>query len=190
MSRILYLHGLASSGQSSTPQTLRKMLPDFEVLSPDIPVDPTEALPQLTELCRECQPDLVMGTSMGGMYAQQMHGYRKILINPAFHVSDILKQNMGRQPFFNQREDGQTEFEINEDLYRSFLAMEKKQFEGITAFDKAATLALFGTADELVNGQEEYLCRYPYAALFVGGHRLNHQVIEETVLPWIKKWLV
>ena len=42
---IIYLHGYGSSGLSNTVSYLRKLMPDCEVIAPDIPVDPKEALP-------------------------------------------------------------------------------------------------------------------------------------------------
>lgn len=41
---IIYLHGLSSSGQSNTAKKLRELLPDDNVVTPDIPVSPIEAL--------------------------------------------------------------------------------------------------------------------------------------------------
>jgi len=58
--------------------TLRQELPGFEVVAPDIPVDPVEALPFLKDLCKKENPNVVIGTSMGGMYAQQMSGFNRI----------------------------------------------------------------------------------------------------------------
>ena len=48
--KIIYFHGFASSGASGTVQLLRKMLPSAQVIAPDIPVEPEEALPMLHEL--------------------------------------------------------------------------------------------------------------------------------------------
>lgn len=48
--RLLYIHGLSSSGMSATAGTLRKLLPEYEVLSPDLPVNPQEAFSMLKEL--------------------------------------------------------------------------------------------------------------------------------------------
>lgn len=42
--QILYINGLSSSGLSGTADRLRKYLVDDEVLSPDLPVEPQEAL--------------------------------------------------------------------------------------------------------------------------------------------------
>ena len=42
---IIYLHGYGSSGESCTVKHLRKKMTKYEVLAPDIPVNPAEALP-------------------------------------------------------------------------------------------------------------------------------------------------
>lgn len=70
--KLMYLHGFGSSAASGTVKTLRELLPDFDIVAPDIPVDPVEALPFLRGLCMNEVPDVVVGTSMGGMYAQMM----------------------------------------------------------------------------------------------------------------------
>ena len=41
--KLIYFHGFASSGASGTVQLLRKLLPEDEIIAPDIPVDPQEA---------------------------------------------------------------------------------------------------------------------------------------------------
>ena len=82
--KLVYFHGFASSGASGTVQLLRKIFPSAQVVAPDIPVDPEEALPMLQKLVQAEQPDVIVGTSMGGMYAQQMHGFLRICVNPSF----------------------------------------------------------------------------------------------------------
>ena len=185
MKTLLYLHGLSSSGQSNTPNMLRKLLPDWNIVSPDIPIDPEEALCMLRRLCKEIAPDIVVGTSMGGMFAQQMHGYRKILVNPAFHVSEFMRQNLGVQTFFSPRKDGATEYEITSELCDAYEAMESQQFDGILPQDKNITMALFGTEDDLVDGRKEYYQYYSRGTLFEGGHRLTMEVVENVLLKWI-----
>jgi len=185
MKTLLYLHGLSSSGQSNTSNMLRKLLPDWNIVSPDIPIDPEEALCMLRRLCKEIAPDIVVGTSMGCMFAQQMHGYRKILVNPAFHVSEFMRQNLGVQTFFSPRKDGATEYEITSELCDAYKAMESQQFDGILPQDKNITMALFGTEDDLVDGRKEYYQYYSRGTLFEGGHRLTMEVVENVLLKWI-----
>ena len=42
--KLIYFHGFGSSGASGTVEHLRNLLPNDEVIAPDIPVDPVEAL--------------------------------------------------------------------------------------------------------------------------------------------------
>ena len=89
--QVVYLHGLQSSGQSTTAQRLRRTLPKHEVISPDLAVQPDVALSQLRKLATTLRPDaIIVGTSMGGFFAQLFRGFNRILINPSFHVSRKL----------------------------------------------------------------------------------------------------
>ena len=53
MKKIIYLHGFGSSGATQTADYLRNKLPEVEVISPDIPLHPEEALQMLNRLCYE-----------------------------------------------------------------------------------------------------------------------------------------
>ena len=186
--KIIYFHGFASSGASGTVQNLRLILPDDEIIAPDIPVDPAEALPFLRELCASEQPDLVIGTSMGGMYAQQMHGFRKICVNPAFNMSTMSKVlKTGEHPFLNGRKDNQKTFRITREIIQHFNQMERQQFKGITDFDLANTYGLFGIHDDLVNTYDLFRRHYPNAERFDGEHRLNDKVLKKVIIPLIEK---
>ena len=186
--KIIYFHGFASSGASGTVQNLRLILPDDEIIAPDIPVDPAEALPFLRELCASEQPDLVIGTSMGGMYAQQMHGFRKICVNPAFNMSTMSKVlKTGEHPFLNGRKDNQKTFRITREIIKHFNQMERQQFKGITDFDLANTYGLFGIHDDLVNTYDLFRRHYPNAERFDGEHRLNDKVLKKVIIPLIEK---
>ena len=186
--KIIYFHGFASSGASGTVQNLRLILPDDEIRAPDIPVDPAEALPFLRELCASEQPDLVIGTSMGGMYAQQMHGFRKICVNPAFNMSTMSKVlKTGEHPFLNGRKDNQKTFRITREIIQHFNQMERQQFKGITDFDLANTYGLFGIHDDLVNTYDLFRRHYPNAERFDGEHRLNDKVLKKVIIPLIEK---
>ena len=189
MKKIVFLHGFGSSGATKTVDYLRTKLPDTMVISPDIPLDPELALRELNKLCHDENPDVIVGTSMGAMYAQQMHGSHNIMVIPAFHVSEIMRQNMGINPFTNLRKDGEKEFEITARLCDEYASMEKKQFLGITEYDKGHTFAFFGTEDTLVNGYEEYLKYYSNATRYPGGHSLLQKWVKEYILPCIQHLL-
>lgn len=187
---IIYLHGLASSGQSNTAKKLRELLPDDNVVTPDIPVSPIEALQLLLSLAGEYRTDdtIIVGTSMGAMYACQMKGYRRILVNPAFHVSGLLKDNKGKQlQFFSKREDGHESFEVTESLIREFEEMEANLFY-VDDMNPEGVIGLFGGADEVCDCRDEYREHYSYWSTFPGGHRLNEGVIKNIIIPVIN-WM-
>mgnify|MGYP002626195895 FL=1 len=184
MNKLIYFHGFGSSGEGSTVKTLQELLCDRVVLAPDIPVDSAEALPFLKEFCKKEQPDVIVGTSMGGMYAQQMHGFKRICVNPAFDISkhkDILKE--GTFEFFNHRKDGEKTFTITPEVIRHFAQMEAHQFDGITDYDKEYVFGLFADNDTTVNCEDIFLQHYRNVIHFRGEHRLNRQVIEEVIVP-------
>lgn len=125
---------------------------------------------------------------MGGMYAQQITGFKRILVNPSFHVSNTLKKNIGKTlPFFSPREDGNTEFDVTEMLVKKFEKMEANQFDN--AKDPKNVMALFGTNDTTVNCKEEYLKYYENYVDFNGEHRLTDEIIEDIIAPLIKEKL-
>jgi len=187
--KLLYIHGLSSSGNSSTAKNLAQLLPDTEIIAPDLPINPVEAIRLLQEICKSEMPDIIIGTSMGGMFAQQMHGYKKILVNPALHVSEFLRKNIGVQGFLNPRIDGATTYEITNSVCDEYLNIENRQFEGITPFDSENTYALFGEKDELVNCQKEYLHYYKKFEWFHGTHRLTFNDVQDVVVPIVERIL-
>lgn len=191
--KLIYFHGFASSGASGTVELLRKMLPSADIIAPDIPVDPEEALPYLKQLVTDERPDIIVGTSMGGMYAQQMHGYLRICVNPAFRMSTMSKVlRTGTHKFLNGRKDNAKEFRITKETLQHFNQMERRQFDGITADDRELCYGLFGINDTTVNPVNAYntfIKYYAHAERFDGEHQLNERVLRHTLLPLLKKLL-
>ena len=144
MKKIMYLHGFGSSGASGTVEILRREFWEkadasrrATVVAPDIPLDPLAALPMLETLAYDEMPDLIIGTSMGGMYAQQLHGFTRICVNPAFFISkkyDILF--VGKHKWMNRRKNGETEFHVTAETISHFQEMEAHQFDGVTDDDR------------------------------------------------------
>lgn len=184
--KLMYLHGFGSSAASGTVKTLRELLPDFDVVAPDIPVDPAEALPFLRGLCMNEVPDVVVGTSMGGMYAQQMRGYNRICVNPAFEMSKKSKMlTVGTHEYFKPRKDGTTHFEITSEIICHHAEMEKHQFDGITETDRKQVWGMFADNDQQVNGESLFLQYYNQVIHFCGEHRMDDRVIEDVLVPLI-----
>ena len=49
---------------------------------------------------------------MGGMFAQQLYDCKKIIVNPAFHVSRTMRKQIGICPFLNPRKDSAITYTI------------------------------------------------------------------------------
>ena len=184
----MYVHGFASSGSSGTVMTLRRYMTKWSVIAPDLPVDPFEALELLRRMVEEERPDIVVGTSMGGMYTQQLWGVPRIVVNPSFEMSrSLLFGKMGRNKYMSKRKDGATEFRIDKSVVERFRLMEKEQFSGITDDEKKLVVGLFGDKDPIVHFQPlmaqlygEERCRW-----FAGEHRLNDTVVKKVLIPLI-----
>ena len=188
---ILYLHGFGSSGLSSTVKHIRKKMPQYDVLAPDIPVNPAEALPFLKDYCQSHQPDLVIGTSMGGMYAMQMHDYKRICVNPALRMSeliDVLKP--GTYEYFNPTQSGETHFTITEDTIQQFREMEAHLYDDLNEENRQWCWGFFGDEDTTVNCREEFEQHFaPHVQTFHGGHRMNNRTLDEVILPFVENLL-
>lgn len=188
----------ASGGDSATARLLQKLLPEVEVVSPDLPVSATAALALLTEIARELTPDdIIVGTSMGAFYAQMMHGWRRILVNPSFRTSEaILRRNFGKtMPFFIPRRDGVQSYTVTEELCRDIEEVESRQFEpgfgvvGERADSDDLVKAFFGLRDTTVNCRDEYLEHYTQCDFFDGTHRLDPKTMANIIVPEIKRML-
>ena len=189
--KVLYIHVLASAGSTGSATQMRNHLypKGVQVLSPDVPVDPIEAIAFLKDLVQKEQPDIIVATSMGAMYAEQLKGFRRILVNPSFHMARLLTfRGLGRCEFRNKRQDGATDFKVDKQMIQAFGQVEKDSFKGITEAEKAMVWGLFGTQDKLVNCQADFLKHYGKAQmqLFEGEHFLNDKVLSKVVMPLIE----
>lgn len=188
----MYVHGFASSGSSGTVMALRRHFMGWRVVAPDLPVDPFEAMELLRRMVDEERPAVVIGTSMGGMYTQQLRGVRRIIVNPSFEMSrSLLFGKMGRNKYTSKRRDGATEFRVDKTLVERFKLMEKTQFDGITEEDKALVTGLFGDKDPVVHFRPLMASMYgeERCLWFNGEHRLNDTVVKTVLVPLINDML-
>ena len=186
--KVLYIHGFASAGSTGSATQLRNHFypKGVQVLSPDVPVEPLRAIAFLHDYVQEHNPDLIVATSMGAMYAEQLRGIRRILVNPSFHMARLLTfRGMGRQEFRNKREDGAKDFKVDKQMIAEFKEVEKQSFQGITPEEKLMVWGLFGTRDKNVNCQPDFRKHYGTAqmSLFEGEHYLNGEVLGKVIIP-------
>ncbi|MBR5150069.1 MAG: hypothetical protein IKU35_08370 [Bacteroidaceae bacterium] len=192
INKMMYVHGFASSGSSGTVMSLRRHFPQWRVIAPDLPVDPFEAMELLRKTIDKEQPKLVIGTSMGGMYTQQLWGMPRIVVNPSFEMSrTLLFNHMGKHKYTAKRKDGATEFRIDKQIVEQFKLMEQTQFDGIDDFEKLFVYGLFGDKDPVVHFQPLMAELYgeERCVWFDGEHRLNDTIVKRDLIPLINKLL-
>ena len=187
---LLYCHGFGSSGQSGTVTRLRTVMPNAKVIAPDLPVDPHEAIALLHRICDEEHPDLIIGTSMGGMYAEQLRGFDRICVNPALEIAETMKEHgmTGTQQFQNPRLDGVQEFYVDKALVKSYRDVSEQRFVGLTDEDRQHVWGLFGDKDDLVDTFDMFCEHYPKATHFHGEHRMDDKSYMHSVMPVIR-WI-
>lgn len=187
--KLMYVHGFGSSAQSGTVKLLRECLPNDEVVARDIPVIPTEAIAMLKQMAAEEQPDIIVGTSMGGMYAEQLKGFDRILVNPAFQMGDTMSSHgmVGKQTFQNPRADGVQEFIVTKALVKEYAAATELCFQDITEEEKGRVYGIFGDEDPVVHTFDLFREHYPNAIHFHGEHRLTDKVVHSSLMPLIRK---
>ena len=187
---LLYCHGFGSSGQSGTVTRLRTVMPNAKVIAPDLPVDPHEAIALLHRICDKEHPDLIIGTSMGGMYAEQLRGFDRICVNPALEIAETMKEHgmTGTQQFQNPLLDGVQEFYVDKALVKSYRDVSEQRFVGLTDEDRQHVWGLFGDKDDLVDTFDMFCEHYPKATHFHGEHRMDDKSYMHSVMPVIR-WI-
>ncbi len=187
---LMYVHGFMSSGQSGTVAMLRELLPQANVVAEDLPVHPAEAIDLLKQLCQSHQPDLIIGTSMGGMYTEMLTGYDRILVNPAFQMGLTMHDHglTGKQTFHNPRKDGETEVIVTKSLVNEYKDITGQCFTNVTPEEQRRVYGLFGDKDPLVHTFDLFREHYPQAIRFHGAHRVTDKVAFHYLIPVIR-WI-
>ena len=188
--RIMYVHGFGSSAQSGTVSRIRSTFPQAEVVAFDLPIHPEEAMNLLREKTNELQPNLIIGTSMGGMYAEMLYGFDRILINPAFQIADTMHEHglTGKQQFFAPREDGVQEFYVDKALVKEYKLVSEQCFAQVNEEELQRVFGLFGDRDPLVHTYDLFRQHYTQAIRFHGEHRMDDHSFLNGVVPVIR-WI-
>ena len=183
----MYIHGFASSPKSGTRASLARALPEYEWLAPEVSHEPFESLDILDEWARTFQTELIVGTSMGGMLAMYVDAPNatKIAVNPSLEIDRTLRKlGYGKHPYLQEREDGATEFVIDEPMIQRFVAFKKEH----VFVPGKRNIGLFSTDDELLGHEmskrnakvlEDNGWELIWSNKF--GHRCNDNAVKEIV---------
>ena len=194
MKKILFLHGFYASGQCVPAIALREAFAGrADVLTPDLPMHPQDALCFIHELIDREKPDLLIGNSWGAFYAQMIAPVKSIpalLGNPHFRMSEFLNQRIGQHEYKSPRKDGKQSFVIDEALVKEFAALEATQFDNCNPQLRDQVWGLFGEQDTLAHFEPLFLKYYSHSFHFPGGHTPTAQEVRTWYVPLAEKLLI
>ena len=191
--KILFLHGFFASGQCVPAVALREAFEGrAEILTPDLPMHPEEAVRFIRELCENERPDVLVGNSCGSFYAQMIApalGIPALLGNPHFQMTEFLKPRIGAHQYKSPRKNGIQDFVIDEQLIREFAEMQQHQFDGCTPYGKEHIWGIFGEQDTLAHFEPLFLEHYTHSYHFPGGHTPTAEEVRTWYVPLIERLL-
>lgn len=193
MKKILFLHGFYASGQCVPALALRDAFKGrVEVLTPDLPMHPKEAISFIRELIDKEKPDLLVGNSCGSFYAQMLApvvGIPALLGNPHFKMTEFLRERIGQHQYKSPRKDGKQDFTIDEALIGEFAEVETTQFDSCNPLCKDRIWGLFGERDTLAHFEPLFLKHYERSFHFPGGHTPTAEEVRTWYVPLVEKML-
>ena len=193
MKKIVFLHGFYASGQCVPAVALREAFAGrAEVITPDLPMHPKEAVGYIRELIGDVKPDLLIGNSCGAFYAQMVApvvGIPALLGNPHFQMTEFLKQRIGEHEYKSPRKDGNQKFVIDESLINEFAEMETIQFDSCHPDFRDRIWGLFGEKDTLAHFEPLFLEHYNHSFHFPGGHTPTAEDVRAWYVPLAEKLL-
>lgn len=194
MKKILFLHGFYASGQCVPAMALRETFEGkAEVLTPDLPIHPHEAIEFISDLIDSEKPNLLIGNSCGAFYAQMIAPIKSIpalLGNPHFRMSEFLNQRIGQHEYKSPRKDGKQSFVIDDALVKEFASIEATQFDNCNPQIRDQVWGLFGGQDTLAHFEPLFLKYYLHSFHFPGGHTPTAQEVRTWYVPLAEKLLI
>ena len=184
--RVLFVHGLASSGAYKMASMLGQLLKPCEVIAPDLPLDPEEALDILKTICARESPDIVVGLSWGAFLSLRLGLCPTVAVNPDLHISRFLRSHIGTMDYLSPRSGGETQFEITEEICLKYELLETS-----AAVLDVPFLGCFAENDEVVRCGAEFDSLYPgHSFSYPGGHLPTYLQMKTYLVPAIRSFLL
>lgn len=146
----IYVHGLGSGAASTTVHTVRKVFPEYEWIAIEVNENPFESVEKINAIVSEFKPALLMGTSLGGYYVFYAEApcATKVICNPAMNIAELIRSKIGfgTYSYFVERQDGKTEYTLDEAVCRRFTEYSRSH----KALSGTKNYALFAVHDELI----------------------------------------
>ena len=175
MNNILYLHGFASSSDSTKAKVFKNFIKkqnDLAVIIPDLPNNLAGWSEKIEELIKEHKPMALMGSSLGGFYSTYFArkiGAIDILLNPAVLPAEGMKTYLGKNKNYSTGE----EFLLTDSDIEHLFSMQKELRNKNTSDN--SSLVILETGDEVLD-YKQALEFYPGSQIKVihgGSHSLD-----------------
>lgn len=183
--KILFLHGFFASGSCIPAQALRQAFASkAEVLTPDLPLHPKEALAFIEDICQQEKPCVLVGNSNGAFLAQivaSRHGLPALLGNPYLEMTCFLIERIGEHEYKSPRTD------INQLLIDEFAEVQAHQWDAYRPELDNRIWGLFGENDHLAHFEPLFLQHYTHTYHFPGAHTPTAEEVREYYVPLVEK---
>lgn len=193
MKKLIFLHGFFASGACIPAQTLKRCMEGrAQVLTPDLPLRPLEALAFIRRLHEEEKPDALVGNSNGSFLAQIVaseQGLPALLGNPYFEMTKFLSERIGPHQYKSPRADGRMAFVIDQALIDEFADLQRHQWDHCRPENNERIWGIFGENDHLAHYEPLFLTHYTKAYHFPGGHTPTAEEVELYYVPLVEKLL-
>lgn len=189
--KILFLHGFFASGSCIPAQALRQAFASkAEVLTPDLPLHPKEALAFIEDICQQENPCVLVGNSNGAFLAQIVAsrlGLPVLLGNPYLEMTRFLIERIGLHEYKSPRADGHQQLVIDQSLIDEFAEVQAHQWNASRPELSDRIWGLFGENDHLAHFEPLFLQHYTHAYHFPGGHTPTAEEVREYYVPLAEK---
>lgn len=191
--KVIFLHGFFASGACTPAQALKEGLSSkAQVLTPDLPLHPQEALTFLRRLCQQEAPDVLVGNSNGAFLAQIIAAENHLpalLGNPYFEMTKFLTERIGPHEYKSPRANGNQHFVIDQSLIDEFAEVQLHQWDHYQSANRERIWGIFGENDHLAHYEPLFLKYYPHAWHFPGAHTPTAEEVQKYYIPLIEKLL-
>ncbi|WP_300729815.1 YqiA/YcfP family alpha/beta fold hydrolase [uncultured Bacteroides sp.] len=191
--KILFLHGFFASGACVPALALREYFDGkAEVLTPDLPLHPGEAIDFIQRLCEEERPDILVGNSNGSFLAQMVAARNCIpalLGNPHFEMTRFLAERIGTHEYKSVRANGNQQLVIDQALIDEFYSLQQHQWDYCSPASREQIWGIFGENDHLAHYEPLFLMHYKHAFHFPGGHTPTAEEVQKYYAPLAERLL-
>jgi len=189
MKKILFIHGLGSSSNSSTVKLLKKNYSQHaEWHAIDVYCDPDISMQLINDYIKNNDIDILVGTSMGGFYilCTEFNG-PKIVVNPVLYPGIDLAQMLGIHEYTNPRNNP------DEELYE-FTIDDLNDFSKYSIKVTPKTYMFISDHDQILSDYRKEAENYVTNKLHIHqtsviGHVINKKFIEREFYPFLEKML-